>query len=175
MSSFSFIVWKDPNGNGGGLWLFIVLLIALPFLYMGLAIGSLSDIICAHPLLFATLYLILSIVIGVSFYNQPGMKHCGLGVIASILTILPFGMLSGLYAIPFIQLEGGSFDSIFDWILIAAIVLGITYFIFSICNLLGNGRVHFVLALIFFSISCLFGWGAIQNFSWETICAIYGL
>lgn len=175
MSSFSFIVWKDPNGNGGGLWLFIVLLIALPFLVVGLAISSITDMICAHPILFAVLYLILSMVIGFSFYNQPGMRHCGLGVVASVLTILPFGILSGLYAIPCIQLEGGSFGSIFEWILITVLVLGITFFIFSMCNLLGNGKVHFVMALIFFSISCFFGWVAIRTFSWGTICTIYGL
>lgn len=91
--------------------------------------------------------------------------------------MVPLGLGVFLYAIPYVMIEF-SFSSVFDWVLVGALLFGVMYFIFSICNLLKNGLTHLIIAIVFLAISCFFIFGLISSESdiitWEAIKRVYG-
>lgn len=179
--------WKDIDDtnpgtpyvvdNDGWGWLFIFIIAAIPFLLVGSAICYISSWICTHPILAATIYLIISFLFGIIFYSRFSMKHRVCGIIATVVTMLPLEMGVGFYAIPYTMLEG-SFFAFFDWVLVTAFLFGIIFFIFSICNLLKNGLIHLVIGVVFLALAYLFVRSLILSesdvLSKEAIKQIYG-
>lgn len=186
MSAFS-PIWKDIDNTKPGTpyvvdsdgwgWFLIFIIIAVPFLIICGAVFQISSWICEHPILSLTAYLLVSLVIGIFFYSRFMAKHRVCGIIATVISMMPLGAGVGLYAIPYVMLDN-SFSSIFDWILVAALLFGVMYFIFSICNLLKNGLTHLIIAIVFLAISCFFIFGLISSESdiitWEAIKRVYG-
>ena len=105
------------------------------------------------------------------------MRHRLCGVIAAVISILPFGMGMGLYAIPSVMLKG-TISSFFDWALVAAFLFGIVFFIFSVCNILRNGLTHLVIGVVFFAFVSFLIMGCIlpgsKILSLESIKQLYG-
>ena len=165
-------------GTDGWGWFALFILASIPFLIIGGMLTCFSAWVCQHPILVMSIYEIFSLLVGVVFYMRPVMRHRICGVIASVLTVAPLGMDIALYAIPYLLLKG-TFSAIFDWVLVAALLFGIAFFIFSICNLLKNGIPHLVMALIFFILSatCIIRVVSLGNgeISWQVIRALYGL
>lgn len=92
-----------------------------------------------------------------------------------MLTLFPLGTAVGFYIIPYLQ-TGNLISVAFDFILIAAILIIVTYFIFSICNLVKNGLIHFVLGIVFFAIVLFMVVGNLSSstdVNWEVIKQIY--
>lgn len=186
MSSFG-SPWKDIEetepgsvyvvGNDGWGWFFLFILVSLPFLAVAQAVVSASAWICMHPWLSAVSYLLISLLAGIVFYSRRTMQHHIWGIAATVLTMLPLAMGIGLYAIPYIALQG-TLSATFDWVLIAAFTSVITYFIFSICNLLKDGRKHFVIGTIFCMVSAFFVYRLIvmegELLTWPAILQVYG-
>ena len=187
MSAFG-APWKDIDDtregtpyvvdNDGWGWFFIFIIVAVPFLIVGSVIVNISTWVCNHPILSLSIYLILTFLIGIFFYARSSMRHRICGIIATILTIAPLGMGVALYAIPYVMIEG-SFSSIFDWVLVAAFLFGIMFFIFAICNLLKNGLIHLIIGFVFFILAYFFITGLISSeseiISWEAIKSLYGI
>ncbi len=186
MSAFS-PIWKDiddtkqgtpyvVDSDGWG-WFALFIFISIPFLMIGGAVLQTSYWICQHLILSIIVYLAVSFIIGVIFYFRNSVKHRICGIIASVISMVPLGLGVFLYAIPYVMLDD-SFSSIFDWILVAALLFGVMYFIFSICNLLKNGLTHLIIAIVFLAISCFFIFGLISSESdiitWEAIKRVYG-
>ena len=142
----------DHDGWG---WFFLLVLLAILFFLVGSAMVSISAWICTHPILSILGYSLLSALIGVIFYSRVSMKHRMCGIVAAIGTMLPFEIVIGFYAIPFVMLEG-SFSSIFDWFLVAVLLFSSTFFVFSICNLLKNGIIHLIISVVFILLGCCF-------------------
>lgn len=179
--------WKDIDDtkprtpyvvdNDGWGWFFIFILVAVPFLGIGAVVVQLSSVVCDHPIASLLVYVALTLLVGGIFYARPTIRHRICGVVATALTMAPLGMGVALYAVPFVMLEG-SFSAITDWILVAAFLFGITFFIFAICNLLKNGLTHLVIGLIFFVFAWFFITGLISSESdvitWENIRTLYG-
>lgn len=180
--------WKDIDDtksgtpyivdNDGWGWFFIFIIVSVPFLLIGGVIFNISTWICSHPVLSLGVYVVLTFLIGIVFYSRSSMQHRICGVIATVLTMIPLAMGVGLYAIPYVIVTG-SFSSIFDWMLVAAVLFGITFFIFSICNLLKNGLIHLFIGLTFNILACFFVIGLIYSesevISWEVIKNLYGI
>lgn len=179
--------WKDIDDtksgtpyivdNDGWGWLFLFIIVSVPFLLVGGAIANVSAWVCRHPVLSLSIYVLLTLLIGVFFYSRSLMRHRICGVVATILTMIPLGMGVGLYAVPYVVVTG-SLSSVFDWVLVAAILFGITFFIFSICNTLKNGLIHLIIGLAFFVLAIFFIIGLISSesevISWEVIKKVYG-
>lgn len=179
--------WKDMDDtrpgtpyvvdNNGWGWFFVFLLVAIPFLMVGGLIAQISTWVCLHPILSSLLYLLLAFICGVIFYSRSSMRHRVCGVAAALLTWLPLSLGAGLYMIPYVMLEG-SVSSFLDWVLVAALLFGITFFIFSICNLLRNGLIHLFISLLFFVLSVIFIMALISSesdlLSWSSIQCLYG-
>lgn len=165
-------------GTDGWGWFGLFILASVPFLIIGNILICFSTWVCQHPILVISLYVIFSLLVGIVFYMRPAMRHRICGIIASVLTVAPLGMGIALYAIPYILLEG-TFSATFDWLLVAALLSGIAFFIFSICNLLRNGIPHLVMALIFFILSatCIIRVVSLGNgvVTWQVIHVLYGL
>ena len=180
--------WKDIDDtrkgtpyvvdNDGWGWFLIFIVVSIPFLIIGSLIANISTWVCNHPILSLSIYLILTLLIGIIFYARSSMRHRICGIIATFLTIAPLGMGVALYAMPYVMIEG-SFSSIFDWVLVAAFLFGIMFFIFSICNLLKNGLIHLVIGLVFFILAYFFITRLISSesniISWEVIKSLYGI
>lgn len=186
MSAFS-PPWKDiddtrpgtpyvVDSDGWG-WFALFIIISIPFLAVAGVVVQLSTVVCAHPIASLLGYTALTLLLGVIFYSRAAIRHRICGVIATVLTMAPLGMGVALYAVPYVVLEG-SFSAITDWILVAAFLFGITFFIFAICNLLKNGLTHLVIGLIFFVFAWFFITGLISSeadvMSWESIRNLYG-
>lgn len=179
--------WKDIDDtkpgtpyvvdNDGWGWFFVFILLAVPFLAIGAVVVQFSSVVCDHPIVSLLAYVALTLLVGGIFYARPTIRNRICGVIATALTMAPLGMGVALYTIPFVMLDG-SFSSVVDWVLVAALLFGITFFIFSICNLLRNGLTHLVIALIYFIIAYFFITGLISSESdimtWESIRNLYG-
>lgn len=179
--------WKDIDDtrpgtpyvvdNDGWGWFFLFLLVAIPFLVVGGLIAQISTWICLHPILSALLYLLLATICGVIFYSRHSMRHRICGAAAAFLTLLPLGIGAGLYTIPYVMLAG-SFSAFLDWVLVAALLFGITFFIFSVCNLLKNGLIHLIISLLFVVLSVIFIMALISSeselLSWSAIQRLYG-
>lgn len=165
-----------PDSEGWG-WMALFLIVAVPFLMLGQAVSRVSLWICAHPLLTAGLYLVGSLVFGIIFYSRSGMRHRGAGILASVVTMLPLGGVEACYAIPYLVLKSG-FSGVSDWIFVGAILFGLTFFLFSICNLLQNGWIHLILAAIFMGIGVVFIQGLRgmepELLRWSEVARIYG-
>lgn len=178
--------WKDIDDtregtpyvvdNDGWGWFFIFILVSIPFLIIGSVIANISLWVCNHPIVSLSIYLVLTFLIGIVFYARSSMRHRICGIIATFLTIAPLGMGVALYAIPYVMIEG-SFSSIFDWVLVAAFLFGITFFIFAICNLLKNGMIHLMIGFVFFISAYFLITGLISSesgiISWEVIKSLY--
>ena len=186
MSAFS-PPWKDiddtrpgtpyvVDSDGWG-WFALFIVISIPFLAVAGVVVQLSAVVCAHPFASLLCYVTLTLVIGGVFYARPTIRHRICDVIATVLTMAPLGMGVALYAVPFVMLEG-SFSAIIDWVLVAALLFGMTFFIFVICNLLKNGRTHLVIAIIFLVFACFLITGMISSeadvVNWESIRNLYG-
>lgn len=179
--------WKDIDDtrpgtpyvvtNDGWGWFFIVILAAVPFLMVGRVIYQISEWICEHPIFSSAIYGIVSVLFGIIFYSRSSMRHRLCGVIAAVISILPFGMGMGLYAIPSVMLKG-TISSFFDWALVAAFLFGIVFFIFSVCNILRNGLTHLVIGVVFFAFVSFLIMGCIlpgsKILSLESIKQLYG-
>lgn len=180
--------WKDIDDtkvgtpylvdNSGWGWFLIFIIIAVPFLMLGSAVFTFSIWICQHPVLSFVLYLIISIVIGALFYGRSSVRYRICGILATIFTMIPMGMGVALYAIPYVMITG-KLSAAFDWILVTAFLCGITFFIFALCKLLKNGRIHLVMSLVFLALAYLFINNLIASesdvLSWQAIGNLYGL
>lgn len=164
----------DSDGWG---WFALFIVISIPFLAIAGVVVRFSALICAHPIASLLCYVALTLVLGGAFYARPTIRHRICGVMATALTMAPLGMGVALYAVPYVTLEG-SFSAIIDWVLVAAFLFGITFFIFAICNLLKNGRTHLVIAIIFLVFACFLITGMISSeadvVNWESIRNLYG-
>ena len=91
--------------------------------------------------------------------------------------MLPLGGVEACYAIPYLVLKSG-FSGVSDWIFVGAILFGLTFFLFSICNLLQNGWIHLILAAIFMGIGVVFIQGLRgmepELLRWSEVARIYG-
>ena len=164
------------NSDGWG-WFAIFIIVAIPFLAVGTVIYQISSWISNHPILSGIIYLMITFLSGIIFYSRPTMRHRICGIIATIITMLPLGIGVGLYAIPYVMLDG-SFSSAFDWVLITLFAYGIIFFIFSICNILRNGIIHMIIGVVFLVFASLLISGLISSasevLSWEAILQLYG-
>lgn len=185
MGAFS-PMWKDiddtkpgapyiVDSDGWG-WFFLFILLSIPFLAVGSVLVWARDIVCEHPLISAIVYFLICGIFGMAFYWNRSIKHRICGLLGSMLTLLPLGTAVAFYVIPYLQ-TGNLLSVTFDFILIAAIIVIITYFIFSICNLLRNGLIHLIVGTIFFSIVFLMVMGNLsssEDMNWEVIKQLYG-
>ena len=180
--------WKDIDDtrkgtpyvvdNDGWGWFFVFIIVSVPFLLVGGIIVNISIWVCSHPILSLGIYILLTFLFGVFFYSRSLMQHRICGVIATILTMIPLAMGVSLYAVPYV-LVAGSLSSIFDWVLVVSFLFGITFFIFSICNLLKNGLIHLFIGFVFFVFAYFFINRLISSgsevISWEVIKNLYGI
>ena len=159
MGAFS-PIWKDIDDTSPGTpyivdsdgwgWFFVFILLSIPFLAVGSALVWTRNIVCAYPVLSAAIYIVLCGLFGIVFYGRRSFRHRVFGIIGSMLTLFPLGTAVGFYIIP--------------------------YFIFSICNLVKNGLIHFVLGIVFFAIVLFMVVGNLSSstdVNWEVIKQIY--
>ena len=140
--------------NDGWGWFLLFIIVALPFLLLFGVIFKISNFICLHPILSALVFLVISLITGIFIYSKHTTKHKFCGVISTVITFLPLGLVTVIYTIPHVMFED-SFSSFFDLILIELFLLGFIYFILAICRLLKNGLTHLLISIVFFSLSLL--------------------
>ena len=138
----------DSDG-WGGFALFILL--ALPFFIVGILLTQGAIIICEHPLLSSAVYLICSLLLGIVLYRSRQKRWRPLGIIATILNLLPFALVEGFYMIPY-MMQHSLFAFVFEWIFVTVVVGGLTFSILIIAHKLSSGLVHFLSASLFFLI-----------------------
>ena len=164
----------DSDGWG---WFMIFLLLALPFFLIGIFLTRAAALICSHPYISMVIYLLFSFLIGGVLYIWGNKKRKVFGLIATLITLLPLATVEGLYLIPYI-LQSGLFTAVFEWILVTAVVGGITFFILAIANVLNNGVIHFIISLVFCGLVCLILFGMLRTskeINWTVIRSIYSL
>lgn len=164
-------------GSEGWGWMFIFLLLAIPFLIVGRYLYAFSTAICHYPIIAGSVYLGVSFLVGIIFYRKSDMKCRLCGWFASILTLLPLGLGIGFYAIPYLLIKG-TFAGAFEWILVFACLFGISFFIFSLSSLLKNGFIHLVMASIYSLIVIVVLYRHLTGageFTFEQIKELYGL
>jgi hypothetical protein len=138
----------DSDGWG---WFALLIMLALPFFVMGILLMQMTEAICKHPYISFGTYLVFSFVFGLIFYSRGNKKFKLAGIAATMITLLPFALTEAFYMVPYI-VQHALFASVFEWLIVTAILGGITFFILSIANLLENGWIHLILAVIFFAI-----------------------
>lgn len=134
----------DSDGWG---WFALFIMLALPFFIIGLLLTQATEWICAHPYISISIYLILSLVIGIILYAR-GKRWRLPGIIATMITLAPFALVEGLYMVPYIM-QNSLFASVFEWLLVTLLIGGITFFVIVISSALKSGLMHLVIAIIF--------------------------
>lgn len=141
----------DSDGWG---WFMLIFLMILPFLLLSVLVSSFAKFFVEYLPICLITYSVASLFLGILLYCSPKVKYRTLGIISTILTMIPLVSSLTVYAIPYVLLAPGT-DSTFDFILLFALLGGVTFLIFSLCRLFKNGILHFVMALGFLLLSLL--------------------
>lgn len=162
------------SSDGWG-WFAILIMLAMPFFLMGIILLNFAETVCAHPYISAGLYFLFALIFSFIFYGRGNKKCKGLGVVASVITLLPFAMVEGLYMIPYI-LQNSLFSAVFEWIIVTVFIGAITFFLLAISNILGNGLIHLIIAIAFCVIVFLIlnnMFDSSSEINWDVIRTLY--
>ncbi|MGN1249918.1 MAG: hypothetical protein ACI4XW_07535, partial [Candidatus Spyradocola sp.] len=139
------------ESDGWG-WFMIFILLALPFFILGLFLTQLSAAICEHPYITICVYSIFAIVFSIAFNIFTHQRFKVVGTIATILTLTPIFLVQILYMIPYIS-QNSLFGAVFEWLVVTAMMVGLTFFILAMMNLLKNGWIHLGVAAVFLALT----------------------
>ncbi|MGM9565805.1 hypothetical protein [Evtepia sp.] len=162
----------DSDGWG---WLFLFIILALPFLFVDSLLRRLSETICAHPYMALIIYSLFSLVIAIAIYVRGRKKQRIFGIIATVLNLMPFSMVTGLYLIPFIM-QNSSFSSILEWLIVTVIMGGITILIIVIFSRFSSGATHLLASILFCGIVFYLlnrMLSSSSDINWDVIKALY--
>ncbi|MGN0664481.1 MAG: hypothetical protein ACI4L5_05335 [Negativibacillus sp.] len=118
----------DDDGWG---WFFLFILFTLPFFLLWILLYQTAGWICQHPYITGGIYLLLSSIIGLLLYSGKPWLMKILGIITTILTLIPLAMVQALYLIPSLMISEAILSMVFEWLLTTFVVAAITLFILS--------------------------------------------
>lgn len=102
------------------------------------------------PVVAALIYLLICAVSGfVMYYGQHEYKICG--IIAVVLTLMPFGLAQGLWLMPEVAYNC-NFGTWFEWLFFTVIIAVITVFVLALLMLFRNGKRHLITVLSLYGI-----------------------
>lgn len=136
----------DSNGWG---WFALFILIALPFFILSLLLKKYANAVCKFPAVATLIYCLVALVVSFIFYSDKRKRFRLIGIIATMLSMVPMAAVQVIYAIPYILTHDGIFSIMFEWLLVTVLTLGITVFVISIGNLCRNGLIHLGLSIVF--------------------------
>lgn len=164
----------DSDGWG---WFALFLIFALPFFCLGILITQLAETVCAHPHMTVFIYLIISSVFSFIFNIRMQQRFKILGIFATILAMIPFMLVQVLYLIPYI-VQNSLFASVFEWIIVTAVIGGISFFILAISNVIRNGMIQLTISMIFLAVTIVILHSYIsssEDINWSFILSLYNL
>lgn len=166
----------DSNGWG---WFGLLFLLALPLM----VIGGVSRQVCAwieeHLVIFVILYVASFIVLGLVLYARPNARHRIFGVVATVLTAVPLGLVLVLYFVPYALSRDSVFEVATSCLSTVGLLGAVMFLILSVGALLRNGARHFAIAFAFSAIGIaisfvsMFYGSALVSF--ESFNSFYGL
>lgn len=164
------------SADGWG-WFAIFIILAIPFFIIGLIVTRFSQFLYQHPYLSICGYITISFILGNILYRRGRRKFKSIGVVATLITMLPFAMVEGLYLVPYIQ-QNSLFSAAFEWLIVTVFICVITFFVMVISNMLDNGLIHFVISVLFccgtfFILNNIFS--SSSEINWSVIQDIYNL
>lgn len=162
----------DSDGWG---WFMLFILLAVPFAVLGAILAQLAETICAHPYITICVYLLFACILSLVLNTRGNRRHRVLGVISTMLTLLPFIQVQMLYMIPYL-LQNSLFSAAFEWLIVTAAMVGLTFFILAICNVLQNRLVQLLLALLFLALTCLILFlclSSSKEINWAVVQTLY--
>lgn len=159
----------DHKGWG---WFAIFVLLALPFFMVSLMLRKYANAVCEHPVVAILIYGLLTLIVTIMLYGGGNKRFRFLGVVATMMTMLPMAAVQVCYAIPYILINDGFFTITFEWLLVTFFSLSITVFVLSIGNLCQNGIIHFLLAAAFV-VATAWILEPPDSLSWDYILQLY--
>ena len=129
--------------NDSTFWAALATPFILAFGLLLVFLDTAASLIENHPIMVLVIYIFISAIIGYFLYIGRGLKRSLCGVIGTVLTMLPIGVLEGSRLIPSAA-NSGSFGSVFSWIIITVFVGGLTVFALALSRFIKNGFAHLV-------------------------------
>lgn len=174
---------SDDSGSGyiyaydneeAGIGVFMLLIIAaIPLLFVSVILQSYANAVTQHPVIAALVYCVATVVLSYMLNKSPQKKYRLLGMIATIISMVPFAATQVVYAIPAILISESFFGLVFEWLFLSVIVVGVTIFVITLGNASKNGIVHLVFAIIFLVITLVLV-GPPEDMALEDVWKLYG-
>lgn len=161
----------DKEEAGGGLFMLLVIA-AIPLLFASIFLQSYANAVTQHPVIAALIYGVVAVLLSYVLNRSPQKKYRLLGIIATMISLVPFAAMQVVYAIPGILISESFFGLVFEWLFMSAIVVGVTIFVIALGNASKNGIVQLVLAIIFLAITLVLI-GPPADMAWEDVWKLY--
>ena len=133
------------RGDGFG-WLGLLFLLASPALIIAVWLEQYALFVSENILLSCSIFLALSILLGILVYRKKKVKRKLLGIAAVVVSLLPVAVAQIFYAIPYILAQEGLLGITFEWLVVTFFTVGISFFVIQISLLFRNGLKHLLLA-----------------------------
>lgn len=162
----------DSDGWG---WFALFILFALPFFIIGLLLTQLTEMVCAHPYMTMFIYIIFSVAFSLVYNIRMHQRFKIFGIFATLFALVPFILVQVLYLIPYIT-QNSLFKATFEWIIVTAVIGGITFFVLAISNVIRNGVIQLIVAAIFLVATVVILNGYIsssEEINWPFILSLY--
>lgn len=159
----------DSDGWG---WLLLLIVFALPLLLLASLVSEVGGLIFRYPWLFGGAYLALSVWVSFLKYKGSPKRHRIPGTLASLLTMLSFGIVEALYALPYMALNS-LLSGLIEWFFVTVFMLGITVFLMTVIK---NGFLHLFLAVLISSFTTLVVLGVLNGadtVNWDAVIKLY--
>lgn len=162
------------SSDGWG-WLLLFILLMFPFLFLGALLTQITEEICAHPYISIGIYLLFSLMMSLIISRRQRGRFRILSIIATMSAFLPFALAQMLYTIPYIM-QNTMLSSVFEWLIITALMIGLTCFILAICNVLQSRLAQLMIASVYLALTCLILFSYLSHsreINWDTVRTIY--
>lgn len=122
----------------------------LPVALAAVFTEAIAEFVDRLPIVAALIYLLICAISGfIMYFGQHQHKICG--IIAVVLTLVPFGLAQGLWLMPEVAYDC-DFGSWFGWLFFTVLTGVGTIFVLALLMLFRNGKRHLITVLSLYAI-----------------------
>lgn len=132
--------------NDSTFWSALLFPLIFLFGFILLFLETAADFLKSCPVLALLLYIAVSIGIGWLSYVGKCTKRRVFGAVGTAITMLPMGIIE--WALIIYTAENNGIDTIFGWIILTVLIVGLTLFVMSLCRFIKNGITHLIVSVV---------------------------
>lgn len=143
--------------DGDGIsWLAVLFVLAVPFILISSWLQQYAQFVNSHSPLALLIFIAFSILVSIWINARSKTRFLLIGILASVISMLPIALIQKHYAIPIIQSDNEALFIVIEWFFPTFFTISISFFLIQISLLLKNGIIHLILSLVYLAITILF-------------------